>query len=1040
MSGVTTAVVGRERHLRELRLLVEGVAAGRGALVVLSGEAGAGKTRLAEEAAALAAGAGLEVSWATGWGSGAAPLSTWLDLLSAVDRQATRGERREHRPEELDPAAARALLIRSLLSELHQAIGDRPRLLVIDDVQWSDPLSFRALEALVGSLRASRVGVLATFRDEGAATAAQLESLSRAGRHLVVPPLTEAELSALALHVTGRELSPSAIARLHDRSAGNVLFAQELLTDPDPVTLDGARTPGPVGSRATAMFGGRLATLSKGCRGMMEAASVIGRRFRLDVLGETLGVERVSVLELVDEAHLAGLVRDSGIGSCEFSHPLMAEACYVGTGLPRRVRLHRDVGEALERLRDRGLPIPASELAHHYANAAAAGVPAKAMQYAIAAGRESMEQLGYEDAAREYSRALAALDLCPADDAMRADLLLELGDARAGAGDLPAARSVYEAAARLASEHGWPERLARAALGVGSGPGGFEVPALDREQITLLEAALSVAEGTQRAHVLARLSVALSLDTNAPRRAALSEEAVAAARAAGDAAALGYALASWCDVIAGPADVERRLDATAEILACASTANDTRLELLGRRLRVVALLELGAITGVDEEIAAFAARADRLGQVVYSWFVPLWRAMRACMDGRFDAAERFRREAARLGGVAHSENAAMLTGSQHAMLSCEIGDTAEALGFFEEVFARWPGVAIMARPGLAYAFAKAGEKQRACDVLTAVNLADYTVDALGSEWLPSVVMLAYAAALTDTRERAGELYVMLEPYRARHAIDGIGCYDMGSVERPLGMLASLRGDAALAAVHFEAALHEHRQLGARVLVAGTLRDAGRMLGDAAMLEEAKAQYCALGLDRASDALEVPQGAPAGAENVFRRDGEVWLVSLGGTANRVRDTKGMRDLARLIAQPGTEVHVLDLVADGPTLVSDSPGDSIDDSARRQYRNRLLEIETDLAEADERADVERSVRLHTERDALIAQLSDAYGLGGRARRRSDSTERARSAVTQRIRDTITRIEAVEAGLGGHLRRSIRTGTYCSYSPEHPTEWEL
>jgi hypothetical protein len=271
--------------------------------------------------------------------------------------------------------------------------------------------------------------------------------------------------------------------------------------------------------------------------------------------------------------------------------------------------------------------------------------------------------------------------LCPADDSARADLLLELGDAHAAAGDLPSARSAYETVVRLARENRWHDRLARAALGVGSGPGGFEVPAFDHVQIALLEEAASVAKGTQRAHVLARLSVALSLDSDGGRRARLSEDAVATARDAGDSLALGYALASWCDVIAGPEDVERRLDATTEILLCATATSDTRLELLGRRLRLVAALETGAILDVDQEITAFADRAARLGQVVYSWYVPLWRAMRAAMEGRLEAADGSRREAARLGAMAHSDNAAMLTASQHAMLLCEIEAPREALAF-----------------------------------------------------------------------------------------------------------------------------------------------------------------------------------------------------------------------------------------------------------------------------------------------------------------------------------------------------------------------
>jgi hypothetical protein len=155
---------------------------------------------------------------------------------------------------------------------------------------------------------------------------------------------------------------------------------------------------------------------------------------------------------------------------------------------------------------------------------------------------------------------------------------------------------------------------------------------------------------------------------------------------------------------------------------------------------------------------------------------------------------------------------------------------------------------------------------------------------------------------------------------------------------------------------------------------------------------------------------------------------------------MRDTKGMRDLARLLARPDADIHVLDLVAEGPTVRSDAPGDPIDGTARDQYRARLAEIERELADADDRADVARSEQLHAERDALISELSGAYGIGGRARRRSDSAERARSAVTQRIRDAIGRIEAADPALGNHLRRAVRTGTFCAYSPEHPTAWEL
>jgi tetratricopeptide (TPR) repeat protein len=1037
MSTTRRALIGRERHLRELRMLVEGAVAGRGSVLVLAGEAGVGKTRLAEEGSHLADAAGARCAWAACWDSAAEPLSVWSALLVAMDPQAAVSMPAPP-GSDADREGARAMWTYALVAHLEATTAGHPTVLIVDDVQWCDPLSLFALEVLATAIRRMPVVLLLTLRDDGEVATGVLDRVISRARRVIVPPLTVAELAELAAEVTGRTLTSAAANRLHDRTAGNVFYARELLASNEAESDLDTRTGAT--ARASALFDTRLAALSPSSLHTLQTASVIGRRFRLDILAETTSTNIDALLELLQEGAAGGIVRGAGIGAYEFTHPLLAEACYASTSLPHRIRLHRDVGEATERLRASGIAIAAVELAHHFAHAAAAGVATKAVEYAAAAGRESMDQLGYEDAARDFARALAALDLCPADDAIRADLLLDLADAHAGAGDLPAARAAYESAATLARAHRWHERLARAALGVGSGPGGFEVPAFDRDQIALLEEAVASTSGAQRAQVLARLSVALSLDPDSARRARLSEEAIESARQADDPLALGYALASWCDVIAGPADVERRADAAAEILACASAVMDTRLELLGRRLRIVALLEAGQVVKADEEIAAFADRAGRLGQVVYSWYVPLWRAMRAVSEGRLATAAQLRHDAERLGALAHSENAAMLTGSQLAMLRCELGDP-DAVAFFEDVMVRWPGLAAMARPGLSYAYAATGEMKRAREVLAVVDLDGYSIDALGSEWLPSLVMVAYAAALTSTDNLTAPLYAALVPFRARHAIDGIGCYDVGSVERALGMLAAADGDLVLAAEHFDAALSQHRQTGERLLIAGTLRDASVALGYPAMLREAHELYAALGVD------PVPGPAAASARtggsspgNVFRREGDSWMVGLAGTASLMRDTKGMHDLARLLAQPGADIHVLDLVAEGPTLRSDAPGDPIDTTARDQYRARLVEIERELSDADERADVARSERLGAERDALIAELSSAYGLGGRARRRSDSAERARSAVTQRIRDAITRIEAADPDLGRHLRRAVRTGTFCAYAPEQPTTWEL
>jgi hypothetical protein len=156
-----------------------------------------------------------------------------------------------------------------------------------------------------------------------------------------------------------------------------------------------------------------------------------------------------------------------------------------------------------------------------------------------------------------------------------------------------------------------------------------------------------------------------------------------------------------------------------------------------------------------------------------------------------------------------------------------------------------------------------------------------------------------------------------------------------------------------------------------------------------------------------------------------------------------DAKGLRDLAVLLAAPGRDVAAADLVAgvaDGARQAGAGLGADpvLDERARTAYRGRLAELDDRLAEADADGDGERSARLAAERDALLAELARATGLGGRRRRLGDPTERARTTVTARIRDTIARIEQAHPELGRHLRASVLTGTRCTYRPAETVRW--
>jgi tetratricopeptide (TPR) repeat protein len=195
--------------------------------------------------------------------------------------------------------------------------------------------------------------------------------------------------------------------------------------------------------------------------------------------------------------------------------------------------------------------------------------------------------------------------------------------------------------------------------------------------------------------------------------------------------------------------------------------------------------------------------------------------------------------------------------------------------------------------------------------------------------------------------------------------------------------------------------------------------------------------------------------PVASSNVFRREGDYWSVSFEGHTVRVRDLKGMRYLARLLADPGREYHVLDLVAAEtgsgaqvdssqaaglPRSALGDAGEGLDAQAKDAYRRRLAEIEDDIEQARAVGDAERAAQADAERDFLVRELARAFGLGGRDRRAASASERARAGVTRAVRQAMTRIAEHHPQLGEHLSRTIRTGTYCAYLPDPraPAGW--
>jgi hypothetical protein len=267
------------------------------------------------------------------------------------------------------------------------------------------------------------------------------------------------------------------------------------------------------------------------------------------------------------------------------------------------------------------------------------------------------------------------------------------------------------------------------------------------------------------------------------------------------------------------------------------------------------------------------------------------------------------------------------------------------------------------------------------------------------------------------------------------------------------------GDVRGIAVHVAARLVESAEPG-EILASSTVRDlvAGSGVrfeeGRVVELEGIAGHRTVFPVVRHGVTPDVARRLASEQANVFRRDGEYWTVGYRGLVVTLRDSKGLHDLARLLAEPGREVHVLDLAAEGTDSRSISPAAAadaglapvgrgepvIDGTARAQYKRRIAELEADIDQAQDRGDPAAAAVAQEELDTIIAELTAAYGLGGRPRRSPDHVERARKAVSRRVRNAIARIERAHPRLGRHLQTSIRTGTFSSYEPERDVHWTV
>jgi DNA-binding CsgD family transcriptional regulator len=938
---VATPFVGRDAELAALTADLEAALAGRGGMVLLAGEPGIGKTRLAEELAAQARARGALVLWGRCWeGQGAPAFWPWVQVVRAyvqtADPAALRHEMgagaadiaqlvptlREHLPDlptppPTEPEAARFRLFDSLTGFLRAAAARRPLLLVLDDLHWADVPSLALLRFLGRELEDSGLLVVGCYRhtevDRGHPLLGTLADLTRGQHHrrLLLGGLDQPEVASFVALVAGAAPSAELAVAVHQQTDGNPFFVTEvvrLLASQGRLHQGGGLVLAdglPEGVKAVVTE--RLDRLSDGCRRVLEVAAVLGREFELRVLQPASGLDPGRLLGLLEEAEAARIIAavPGGLGRWRFAHALVREVLYESLPAARRMRLHGRVGEALEAVyaADPGPHLAA--LAHHYLAAVPGGHVARAVRAATLAGGRALELLAWEEAAGLFERALAALELAEQPDQReRCQLLLALGEARMAASDVPAARAAYQQAGDLARRLGDPELLARAGLGLGLE---LTVGIVDLPEVGLLEEALVALGGADsllRARVLARLARALLFTPQVDRRLALSEDAVQLARRLGDPATLAAVLfdrhlASW-----GTEKEEvaaEGLAAATEVVSLAERLGDRAMALRGRGLRRTDLLELGDLAGFDADLAAAEQTAQELRQLHYDWQLPLAHATRALLAGRFAEAEEQAAQGLAIGRRAGDQAVELYYPGVVGTLRFMQGRFGELVELFQDL-ASWFPAAPVFRTGHAAALAEAGYVTEARAEVERLAADDLAPVSRNPRWSLSLALLALACHHVGDIEHGARVRELLGPYADRNIVAGrVGALCLGPAAYFLGLLDLTLGHPEQALRRFAHAAALADRLQARPMVAMSREGQARALlaldrpGERpqarALLQEAAATAQELGIhglgERASVLLgelaaSAPPGWPAGLTG---REVEVLRLIAAGRSNR-----------------------------------------------------------------------------------------------------------------------------------------------------------
>ncbi|HET6867579.1 MAG TPA: AAA family ATPase [Solirubrobacteraceae bacterium] len=864
-------VIGREHELAQLEELWQLASGqeGSGQLVFLAGDAGIGKTTLTADVARRVHDAGAIVLAGRSPRETVVPYQPILEALRhwalnapASDLSSTA---REYGPElsrlipELrrrapdlppppadEPETERYRLFEAVVGLLTELSRTAPVLLVLDDLQWADRPTLLLLRHLARATNPARVLILGAYRSTERGdtfTNAMTELLrDRLASQMEVRGLSEVNTAELVRLRAGETPSRSFAHALYEETEGNPFFVEEIVRHLLEAGVRASSATASVLQRfglpegVKQVIAWRLGRLDAPAIELLRVAAVIGREVDAALLERVVLLAEDEFLSALDEALAAGLLveSDEKPGWYVFSHALIRETLYEGMSVPRRARIHKRVGEAIEATQGRRQARYLPELAHHFTRGVADAEDAEeAIAYALRAAEQATTMLAHEEAAEHYARALDVQGRFePEATRRRLELLLALGEARVRGGERAQASSAFREAAALAEQFGDGAALARAAVGASrryvQPPG-----VVDTELIEMIERALELEPGRtlMRVRLLACLCGAIYYSPDRDRMSALSQEAIDIATELGDPEARAYACGARRRVLWDAPHLQDRIEASTEMLTLARQIGNLELQLQAHAWLVVDLLERGDRDAVDAQMEAFAAGADRLRQSLFEWTGIVWRAMRALLAGALDRADRLASEALAAGAPAEAVTASQYYAIQTLAIRRDQGRMGELEHATRQAVAENPA-RLAWRAALANMLCEEGRLEEAREEFERLAADDFEDVPKDLDWMIAMTLLSDVCADLGDAERAALLYERLEPYADVNVVIGLAAACLGSAAGFLGKLAATMGRADLAAEHFERALAANAALVAPACLARAQVDYARAIWSA----------------------------------------------------------------------------------------------------------------------------------------------------------------------------------------------------------------